>query len=283
MTFKSKPKSKPTFLQRTATASLISVLLASMVACAEDTTSNAATAVENATQQAVEAAKTNAETVVASANQVAEKANETTTAAAQSTKPKVDFGIGKPAVEGKEYLTLKKPVATDVEAGKVLVQEFFWYRCGHCNTFEPDLEAWAAQLGDNVVFKRVPVFFGRPGMEEEQRLYYTLEAMGLLDKLHGKIFHAVHSQKTDLTNLDKMAAWVEKQGVDKAAFEKTFNSFGINSKVKTAQKLQDQYLVDGVPALAIGGKYYTSPSIAKSEVRALQVASQLIEKAKKAK
>lgn len=187
---------------------------------------------------------------------------------------------GAPAIEGKEYLVLKKPLATNASAGKVEVLGFFWYRCPHCRDFEPQLDEWAQQMGDAIVFKRVPVFFGRSGMEEEQRLYYTLEAMGLTDSMHEKIFTAVHSGRVDLTSQKKMADWLEAQGVDRAAFDKTFASFGVNTRVKQAQKIQNQYMVDGVPAVAVGGRYYTSPAIAGSIPRALEVSSQLVKKAR---
>jgi thiol:disulfide interchange protein DsbA len=48
------------------------------------------------------------------------------------------------------------------------------------------------------------------------------------------------------------------------------------TKVRKAVQLQEAYKVDGVPALGIAGKYYTSGSQAKSMERALAVVDHLV-------
>jgi protein dithiol oxidoreductase (disulfide-forming) len=40
-----------------------------------------------------------------------------------------------------------------------------------------------------------------------------------------------------------------------------YNSFGVQTKAKRATQLMQAYQVDGVPLLAVGGRYLTSPSI----------------------
>src|SRR4051794_30722164 len=91
---------------------------------------------------------------------------------------------------GAEYLTL--PTAQPTEAGnKVEVIEFFAYYCPHCNVFDPLLSAWVKKQGNNIVFKRVHVS-SDPRVAPQQRLYYTLEAMGLVEQYHSKVFDAIH-------------------------------------------------------------------------------------------
>ena len=102
--------------------------------------------------------------------------------------PMVAWAQKKPE-DGREYKTLDKRVATDAPAGKIEVVEFFWYACPHCNAFEPQLEAWQKRLPADVVLRRVPVAF-RDDFVPQQRLFYTLEAMGKLDELHRKIGRA---------------------------------------------------------------------------------------------
>lgn len=292
----------------TAGGMLLALIMLSMTACAREDAAAAApesatavttTASAADTQQQPDATadSSSADTPAQSAPEAqaqtdsdsdSSKAAETTGAASapSATTPVATAAApatGAPAAEGKEYYVLKKPLTTSAPAGKVEVLEFFWYRCPHCHEFEPQLNKWAQQMGDSIVFKRVPVFFGRPGMEEEQRLYYTLETMGLTDSLHQKLFNAVHNSRIDLTSQKKMADWLEKQGVDRAAFNKAFKSFGVNTRTKQAQKIQDQYMVDGVPAVAINGTYYTSPSIAGSIARSLEVSTQLVQKSQQQK
>lgn len=180
----------------------------------------------------------------------------------------------KPA-EGTDYYVLDKPVGVDAPAGKIEVVEFFWYSCGHCNAFEPTLEAWSKQLPKDVVLRRVPVRF-QDGFEPQQRLYFSLEAMGLLPKLHAKVFNAIHVERLNLSKGEAIIDWVAQQGVDKAKFTEQFNSFSIASKATKATQLQNGYRVEGVPALGVAGRFYTDGSIAKNMGRVLQVVDALV-------
>lgn len=188
----------------------------------------------------------------------------------------------KPPAEGSEYLMLDKPAATEAAPGKIEVVEFFWYSCPHCNAFEPQLEAWIAKAPKDVAVRRVPVAF-RPDFEPQQRLYYVLEALGKVEALHKKVFYAIHVEKQALNTADLIAAWAQKQGLDKAKFSELYNSFPVNLKARKATQLQDAFKVDGVPALGVAGRYYTSGSLAGSMERALTVADYLIGLARKGK
>src|SRR5512132_1433328 len=97
--------------------------------------------------------------------------------------PGAIFAQAKKPEEGADYVTLDKRVNSDSPPDKVEVIEFFWYSCPHCNAFEPKLEAWSKKLPPDVVLKRVPVAF-RDDFVPQQRLFYTLEAMGKLDQMH---------------------------------------------------------------------------------------------------
>ena len=188
-----------------------------------------------------------------------------TMAPAQGQQPK----------EGVDYLTLEKPAPTEAAAGKIEVVEFFWYSCPHCNRFEPQLEEWAKKMPKDVVLRRAPVAF-RPDFEPQQRLYFVLEAMGKVEELHKKVFHAIHVEKQVLNSLPLIADWAEKQGIDKAKFTEVYNSFPVATKSRKATLLQDAYKVDGVPALGVAGKYYTSGSVAQTMERALVVTDHLV-------
>jgi protein dithiol oxidoreductase (disulfide-forming) len=177
--------------------------------------------------------------------------------------------------DGVDYLTLDKPAPTEAPAGRIEVVEFFWYSCPHCHAFEPQLEAWIKQLPKDVAVRRVPVSF-RPDFEPQQRLYYVLEGMGKVEELHKKVFNAIHVEKQPLNTADAVAAWAEKQGLNKAKFAEMYNSFSVTTKTRKATQLQDMYKVDGVPALGIAGRYYTTGSMTQTMARALQVTDYLI-------
>jgi thiol:disulfide interchange protein DsbA len=177
--------------------------------------------------------------------------------------------------EGKDFLSLDTRAPVETAAGKVEVVEFFWYSCPHCNAFEPELEAWIKKLPKDVVFRRVPIAF-QDSFVPQQRLYFALEAMGLLDKLHARAFAAIHTEKQNLTKAENIVEWVVKQGVDKAKFLEQFNSFSAATKATRAKQLQNAYRVEGVPAMGIAGRYYTDGSLAKSMDRVLQVVEFLV-------
>jgi len=176
---------------------------------------------------------------------------------------------------GKDYLTLDKPVSTEAGPGKIELLEFFWYSCPHCNTFEPTLERWAKAAPKDVVLRRVPVAF-RPDFEPQQRLYYSLEALNLIDTVHPKVFQAIHVEKLTLNTEAAILNWIERQGVDKAKFAEAYKSFGVATKVRRAVQLQNEFRIEGVPSLGVAGRYYIDGSLAGSMDRALKVAEALI-------
>lgn len=182
--------------------------------------------------------------------------------------------------EGKDYLALGKRAPVDAVSGMVEVIEFFWYSCPHCNAFEPTIEAWIKSAPKHVAFKRVPVAF-RDDFVPQQKLFYTLEALGRLNDLHGKVFYAIHVEKQAINRDNTILEWAGKQGLDKAKFSEVYKSFAVASKARRATQLQDAFKVEGVPALGIAGRYYTDGSLAGSMERALAVAEYLVEATRK--
>ena len=182
----------------------------------------------------------------------------------------------KKPVAGTDYQVLQTRAPVEAPAGKVEVVEFFWYNCQHCNAFEPGLSEWVKKLPKNVAFRRVPVAFN-DSFVPQQRLFYTLESMGLLDKLHNKVFAAIHVEKLNLSKGEAIVEWVGKNGVDQAKFLAQYNSFGVVTKAQKGSQLQKAYNVEGVPALGVAGQFYTDGSMAGSMERALLVVQTLIQ------
>jgi thiol:disulfide interchange protein DsbA len=181
----------------------------------------------------------------------------------------------KKPVEGTDYLSLDKRVPADVGAGKIELIEFFWYSCPHCNAFEPQFAAWMKAAPKDVVVQRVPVRF-RDDFEAQQRTYYVFESLGLVDALHSKLFHAIHTERQQLNNAAALAAWANKNGLPEKKFMDTFNSFGVAAKARRATQLQEAFKVQGVPSLGVAGRFYTDGSLTQTMDRALQVAEYLI-------
>ena len=202
--------------------------------------------------------------------------------AASSGLPFVAHAQGKKPEEGIEYLTLDKRVPTEAGEGKIEVIEFFWYSCPHCNAFEPRFASWLKAVPKDVVVKRVPVRF-RDDFEAQQRAFYVFEALNMVDAMHGKLFHAIHTERQNLTTAAALSAWADKNGIPPAKFTETFNSFGVATKARRATQLQEAFKVQGVPALGIAGRFYTDGSLTGTMERALQVTEYLIAEARRSR
>jgi thiol:disulfide interchange protein DsbA len=196
-------------------------------------------------------------------------------AGALALSPAGVFGQAAAPRAGVDYVQLGRRVPDDAPAGKIEVIEFFWYNCPHCNAFEPTLAAWVKALPKDVAFRRLPIAF-RDDFVPQQKLYYALEAMGLLEKMHARVFAAIHDEKQVLTSGEAIINWVVKQGVDKAKFTEQFNSFSATTKANRARQTQDAYQIEGVPALGVAGRFYTDGALAKSMERALTITDFLV-------
>ena len=159
---------------------------------------------------------------------------------------------------GAQYLVLPSPQPTDT-GKKIEVIEFFAYYCPHCYAFEPALEAWVKKQGDNIVFKRVHVPRDASVLPQ-QRLFYTLDAMGLLNQYHQKVFDAMHQQHLRLSSDEQVFDWVAQNGIDRAKFSDTYRSFGIQARLRRAAAMMDAYYVDRWPLVVVDGRFVTSPS-----------------------
>jgi thiol:disulfide interchange protein DsbA len=180
-------------------------------------------------------------------------------------------------VEGVHYVRLRTPVATHAGAGQFELIDFFWYGCPHCNAFEPALLDYIRTLPADVVMHRVPVAFKAEPFVAHQKLYYALDSMGLVDSMHRRVFHAIHQERMLLDKEADIAAFVAREGIDAARFMEAYKSFGTQAKLRQADQLVDAYQIDGVPAIGVHGRYYTSGTLAGSNEQSLQVADWLLQ------
>jgi thiol:disulfide interchange protein DsbA len=182
-------------------------------------------------------------------------------------------------VLGTHYLAVS-PRQPTRDPRQVEVLEFFAYSCHHCHDFEPALDAWQKKLPAGVLFRRIPVAF-RDDLVVHNELYFAIEALGLVERLHRKVFEAVHASSGQLKTPQEIGAFVAKHGVDPSAFLNTMRSFAVAGKVKQAFALATGYQIEGTPALGIDGRWLTSGAMAGSNPRSLAVAEFLVQLAKR--
>jgi thiol:disulfide interchange protein DsbA len=160
-------------------------------------------------------------------------------------------------VAGHDYTVLAAPQPQEVK-GKIEVVEFFSWGCPHCAEFDPYLTQWTRALPKDVYLARVPVTFGHADWTSLARMYYALQAMGLVEQLDAKIFKAIHEQHVALADERSMVEWLAKNGVDAKKFTDMYRSFGVDAATQSTDERAMKYQVSGVPTLAIAGKYLVS-------------------------
>ncbi|MDO7925967.1 thiol:disulfide interchange protein DsbA/DsbL [Pseudomonas sp. KFB-139] len=179
-----------------------------------------------------------------------------------------------PIEAGKQYVVLASAVPVS-EPGKIEVVELFWYGCPHCYAFEPTINPWAEKLPEDVNFVRIPAMFGG-AWDAHGQLFITLDTMGVEHKVHAAVFNAIQKDRKPLLKPEEMADFVATQGIDKAKFLETFNSFAVKGKIAQYKELAKKYEVTGVPTMIVNGKYRFDLGSSGGPEATLQVADQLI-------
>lgn len=189
------------------------------------------------------------------------------------------LALGAEAVElkeGRDFSEINPPLAPGKD--RIEVTEFFWYGCPHCFDFEPILAAWVRKLPADVSFQRVPAIFPNNKWTPGARLYYTLDAMNLVEKLHRDVFNTIHVGRQRLDDERILPNWATQKGVDATKFSETWSSFGVQSRVQQARELTKAAGITGVPSVMVQGRYLALTQGNYAEL--LEVVDRLIERAR---
>ncbi len=180
--------------------------------------------------------------------------------------------------EGKNYFRLKSP--QPVETGKKIeVIEFFSYGCPHCADLDPELQAWQKTLPADVAFRRVPVMF-QDRWIGLAKVFFTLEALGVDDRMTPEVFVAVHKSGMPLWNEKTFFDWAASRGLDRKKVEEMYTSFAINGKVNRAKQLAQAYNVQSVPMVIVDGKFTTASDKVGTHAAMPAAINELIAKAR---
>lgn len=184
------------------------------------------------------------------------------------------------AEQGGAYKLLEPAQPTSTK--KIEVLEFFFYECSHCFYLHPLMASWEKNLPKDVELSYVPVMF-RDSTEPLARTYFVLESMGQIKQLDDAIYQAIHVNNANLYDLNSIADFVAKRGVDRAKFSAAYNSFSMQSKVTRAKQMIRSYGIMGTPTLVVAGKYVITGLSPEDMIRTLNevVAKVRKERAKK--
>jgi len=270
------------------------VALLACAGCGRETAPAPAPQAE-ATAKAPAAAEAPAAETPAAAEAVGESDGETIDAAVSATSPiaaAVAATTPAPASgnlsgwkQGENYTAypVARPVSTP--PGKVEVVEGFWYGCGHCYSLEPRVEAWEKSKPDWIALKRLPVIWNEV-TREDARLYYTIESLGRVGDLHGEVFRQIHAKGQPLTvirggRVDKAATekaareFLMAKGVSAEDFAKHYRTFSTENKLRQAENLSRQFMLDHTPMVVVQGKYLTDAEMAGGIDKLFQLVNDL--------
>jgi thiol:disulfide interchange protein DsbA len=175
--------------------------------------------------------------------------------------------------EKVDYLLIDpQPVTT---GSRIEVVDFFWYGCPHCYNLQPSLEAWLKRKPADVELRHIPAIF-RESWVPHARLYYTLEALGEVDRLHQSVYRAIHNERESLMNASSTAEWAARNGIDSTRWLAAYNSPEVERKVEQARTLTRSYSIEGTPSLVVDGRYLTSSGMAESMPAVISILDGLI-------
>ena len=180
---------------------------------------------------------------------------------------------------GRDYIRLD-PAHAVTTGDRIEGIEFFYYGCPICYELEPKLSRWYFNGPGSVALRRVPAL-SSDNWDDFAKLFYTLEAMGQLARLHWPVYDNFHFNGLKLNEEPVMADWVAHNGLDKQKFIDTYRSPEIQAKLVAARGMTRSYDIKGVPSIVVDGKFVTSASMAGGTNELMQVADQLIEIARK--
>jgi len=175
---------------------------------------------------------------------------------------------------GREYQRIEPPHAVAAD-GRVEVIEFFYYGCPVCYQTEPHFARWIAGAPDYVAVRRVPALSSE-AWEPLAKLYYTLEALGQVERLHWPVYDTLHFEDVKLSDSKIMLDWASRNGMDREKFAQTYASDAVTAKIAQAREMLKSYDVRAVPTFIVDGKFLTSARLAGGTQQVVEVLDRLV-------
>jgi len=168
------------------------------------------------------------------------------------------------AAQSKADLDYREIPQQPIETGdKIEVIDFFFYGCQYCNDLLPRLERWRRGKPADVVMRHIPVV-RHDSWVPLAKTYFTLEAMGEVERLHPAVFHSYHVEDLYMSQEKVIAEWAGKQGLDREKFMSIYRSDETRQKVERARRQTMEYDIQGTPSLVVDGRLLTDGASAKT-------------------
>lgn len=176
---------------------------------------------------------------------------------------------------GRHYQVLPVPVRV-ADPERLEVVEVFSYGCVHCYMFQESIEDWVEDLDADVNFVRLPAVFDQT-WAYLAKAFYTAEALGVTEAVHGPIFEAIHLRNTNILEPARLAQlFAERADVGEDQFMRVFNSIGVDTRVRQGDAQTRAFRITGTPTMVVQGKYRIDGQMAGSNAAMLEVVDFLL-------
>ena len=160
---------------------------------------------------------------------------------------------------------------------KIEVVEFFYYGCESCSRLEPQLQSWLKTLPGDISFRRVPAL-RRKAWIPLTRIYFALEQLGQIERLHTQVYQAFHDAGLNLGNSYELYEWAQRSGLARDKLEPALDSDLVRAQVQRARDSTVAYGIRATPSFVVDGKYMTSGGMAGSLEALMPIVDGLIDK-----
>jgi thiol:disulfide interchange protein DsbA len=151
-----------------------------------------------------------------------------------------------------DYILFSDMPSTHVP-GKVVLVEFFDFYCSHCYRFH--IDRWPVlkdKYGDQIEL----VDYGYPLRQSSIppiEAYEIARDLGKGEEIKDAMFHAIHEEKKDISNVETLTDIAESVGLDRAIFSNALTSHTTASRVDQQIRLGNSYSLDQTPTIILDG------------------------------
>ena len=181
---------------------------------------------------------------------------------------------------GTNYKLLPAPQPTSVAAGKVEVDEVFWYGCGHCYALDPALESWKARKAALRGVRAGSGHLGSGAPATRQALSTRCRRCAgpscmprCSTPSTSRAWRFPRADEVEARALQ--FAFLNREGVTDKEFNAAYDSMSVASNVLRAEEFTKKFAVANVPVMVVNGKYITSVSEAGSEAKLIALINDL--------
>jgi thiol:disulfide interchange protein DsbA len=197
---------------------------------------------------------------------------------AVSNGPEAGSLLAQPFTEGEHFVALPEAGRFADLGDRISAWVYFMWSCLHCYELESALSDWIARVDPaSVDATRVPVVWNEYA-ELHARAFYTASLLGVSAPVSDAFFAAIHENGNYLDTRAAIQELFFELGIDPERFDATFDSERVDDLLRLARFSAAEAQIDATPTMVIGGIYKTSPAMAGSQERMLEVADWLIDR-----